>query len=283
MSVTAVSPALPLVGPPPEPPRHSLLSIPGVRIDEPGPPTWLTLVNVLGYPSGTPGIWEACSSGTYRVKAEGEARPQDRFEPFAAYFPLACSAFSVGDYDEFFKQAADALDATISHAVEIVLSQGVASNPYFGDSGFDELTGSAVSPRIGLSYLANAIGAETGRQGLIHATPAVVEAWGAGGGLSEDDSGVLRTTNGTPVASGSGYIGAHPLGGGGLPGPDETIDWVFATGPVEVRIEEAPRTRIEESIDQSDNWVVVRAEKYILAEWDKALQVGLRIDWSLTP
>jgi hypothetical protein len=50
-----------------------------------------------------------------------------------------------------------------------------------------------------------------------------------------------------------------------------------------VRVEPEVRRRIETSIDQRSNAVVVRAERYVLAEWDKALQVGVLIDWSLTP
>lgn len=285
MSVTAVGPASTLVGPAPKPREHGLLTIPGVVVNEEGTPRWLTQVNVIGFPDGTPGIWEACSVGTFRIKTDGSARPQDRFDPFGVYFALPCSTQSMGNYDTFYQQVEDALDATLSHSVEDAISRGVGMNPYFGDADFDVLA-TTVSPRIGLSYLENAIGERTGREGMIHATPAIVTAWGAGGGLTEDEDGVLRTTSGTPVADGSGYIGAHPLGGGGLPGPtwpSGTKEWAFATGPVEVRWESEVRRRVEESVDRSDNSVVVRAERYVVAEWDKALQVGVYIDWSLSP
>jgi hypothetical protein len=282
VSVTAVGPAFPLVGPPPEPLPHGLLTIPGV-IARNGEERVFNQVNVIGYPTGTPGIWEACSEGTFRVKDEGEPRPQDRWDPFAAFFALACSSLGIGPYDEFFGQAEAALKATLSHAVEDVLSKGVTSNPYFGDLDFIALaSGAAVAPRVGLSYLENAMGVRTGREGIIHATPAVAAAWGFGE-LEEEADGVMRTPVGTPVAIGSGYIGAHPLGSGGLAGPGDTTDWVFGTGPVQVYIEDALRTRVEESLDRSNNDVVVRAEKYVLAEWDKALQVGVLIDWTQTP
>ncbi len=282
MSVTAVGPATTLVGPPPQPRRHGLLTIPGVLVDENGTPRWLTQVNVIGFPDGTPGIWEACSTGTFRVKESGEARPQDRFDPFGVYFALPCSTQSMGNYDAFYQQVEEALDATLSHSVEDALSKGVTSNPYFGDTGFDSLA-LDVAPRVGLSYLENAIGERTGRLGMIHATPAIITAWGSACCIMEAPDGVLRTMSGTPVVDGSGYIGAHPLGGGGLPGPSGTKEWAFATGPVEVRVENEVRRRIEESVDRSDNSVVVRAERYVLADWDKALQVGVYIDWSLVP
>lgn len=279
MSVTAVGPATPLVGPDPQPRPYSLLQIPGVVVSDDN--RWMNSANVLGYPDGTPGIWEACSTGTFRVKEEGDARPDGRFDPFGVYFALPCTAMSMGNYDDFYQQVEDALDATLSHAVEDAISQGVAMNPFFGDTGFEDLAQN-VSPRVGLSYLENAIGERTGRLGFLHSTPAITTAWGAGGGL-DTEGGVLRTTCGTPVADGSGYIGAHPVGSGGLPGPSGTKEWAFATGPVEVRIQSETRFSVETTVDRSDNSVVVRAERYVLATWDTALQVGVYIDWSLTP
>jgi len=277
MSVTAVGPATPLVGPFPKPRPFSLLEIPGVLVAEDN--RWMNSANVIGYPDGTPGIWEACSTGTFRVKAEGDDRPQGRFDPFGVYFTLQCSTQSVGNYDRFYQQAEDALNATLSHAVEDALSKGVSLNPFFGDTGFTALAQN-VSPRIGLSYLENAIGERTGRLGLIHSTPAITTAWGDEH-LNHQD--ILTTLCGTPVADGSGYIGAHPVGSGGLPGPSGTKEWAFATGPVEVRVQSETRFSIDRTIDQTSNVVTVRAEKYVLAEWDTALQVGVLIDWSLTP
>ena len=118
---------------------------------------------------------------------------------------------------------------------------------------------------------------------MIHATPGIVAAWSGESAVYVDDQGTLRTFNGTPVAAGSGYIGSHPQGGGGLPGPSGTKEWAFATGPPEVRVEAEARQNITESLDRSVNDVVVRAERYVLAEWDKALQAGVYIDWSLSP
>jgi hypothetical protein len=282
VSVTAVGPALALVGPPPKPPEHRLLNVPDVVVDDASsPPRWLTQVNLIGYPAGVPDLWEACSTGTFRTKSEGSARPQSTWNPFAAFFPLLCSSLGLGNYDIFYAEAEAALDATISHSVEDALANGVDTNPFFGDLDMEALANVATAPRVALAMLENAIGSETGRQGLIHATPAVVAAWTFGNQLYIDDDDVLRTYNGTPVASESGIIGSHPHGSGGLIGPGATLDWAFATGPVAVRIESEPRYSIDQTLDRSDNRVVVRAERYVLALWDKALQVGVPVDWSL--
>lgn len=279
MSVTAVGPALDLDGPLPVVRRHSLLLTDGVRKEEAGD-RWLNGVNFYGYPEGLPKLWEPCSTGTFRVKEEGSEISTPRFDPIAIYYPLQCSGVGIGDFGAFATRAEAALDATLSHGVEQALAAGatLSNNPFLGDTNLTALSGSALSPAVGLRYLDNAIAEITGRQGLIHATPAVVDAWGAGGGLRDIDD--LVTTAGTPVVSGSGYIGVDPVS---LPSPADTIDWVFATGPVEVRVREGVDISEDESLDRSDNTVVVRAERFVLVEWDTVLQVGVRIDWSLSP
>ena len=113
------------------------------------------------------------------------------------------------------------LDATLSAGVERALAEGapLSNNPFLSDGNMDPLaSGNAVSPQVGLSYLENAIAARTGRQGIIHATPGVVAAWGFGAGLSDDPvdepppMAALLTANGTPVISGAGYVGVRPIG-----------------------------------------------------------------------
>lgn len=279
MSITAVGPALDLDGPLPVARRHSLLLTDGVLKEEAGE-RWLNGVNVYGYPKGTPALWEPCSSGTFRTKEEGSEIDVERFDPVGIYFPLQCSGLGLGDFSAFTSRAEAALNATLSHGVEELLAAGVAlsNNPFLGDTNLVVLSGSAVSPAVGLRYLDNAIGELTGRDGMIHATPAVVDAWGAGHGLRDNDD--LVSPAGTRVVSGSGYIGVDPVSAAS---PAETVDWVFATGPVEVRVREGVLISEDESLDRSDNTVVVRAERYVLVEWDTSLQVGIRVDWSLSP
>jgi hypothetical protein len=297
MSVTAVGVTTDLDGPLPVPRRFSLLNTPGVVVEQVGEgenPRWLSGVNVVGYPAGVPHTWEPCTTGTMRVKEsvadlfdeEDDDQPQARFDPIAVYFPLTCSSIGQRNPDRLAERAKKVLDATLSFGVEKAISQGVflSNNPNFSDSNTVALAGgTAVSPQVGLSYLENAIGIRTGRQGVIHSTPAVTAAWGFGAGLSDDPidepapEAVLRTANGTPVISGAGYIGARPVGQPGL-GPTE--DWVFATGQIEVRIGDGPRMDITESLDRTINEITFRAERFVLADWDTSLQVGVLIDWA---
>lgn len=270
----AIGPALDLDGPLPVAPPHGLLTIPGVLRDDGD--RWLNGVNIDSYPCNVPTLWDPCSTGTYRAKEDVVEMPRPRFDSFAIIQSLVCSSLGIGDPVAFTEKAETVLNATQSFGVEEAISQGVAgsTNPFLGDVNVTVLGGGAVTPAVGLAWLENAIGA-TGRMGMIHAPPAVVVAWEAG--LSQDaPDGVLRTMNGTPVASGGGYIGADANGVSAGAGQS----WVFASGPVEVRLASVAVQPIRETLDRTDNSVVVRAERYALAVWDGCLQVAVLIDWT---
>jgi len=253
MSVQAIAgPRLDLDGPPPVAPRHSLLKTPGVVVLEDDLGRWLNGVNLIGYPEAVPLPWNACdpdATGT-AIKEEGEPGPQAQFDPFVCYLPVTCSALSYPYLTEWSERV---LEATYSFAVEEALvgkvAAGLTPNPALGDSNVTILGGGAKSPIVALSYLENAIG-ETGRAGLIHATPATVAQ------LNTDtflDPEVLRT--------GAGQ------------------DWMFASGPVEVRISPMAITDLVESLDRSDNVLTFRAERWVLVTWDTALQSAVLVDW----
>jgi hypothetical protein len=261
---------LDLDGPRPVAPPYSLVNTPGVVVSR-DEGRWLNGVNVVGYPADTPSLWEPCSEGTFRTKGEGEDRPQAQFDAFVAYLPVTCSTFGAGDIAE---QAEAVLDATISMAVEQALSQGItgSANPYFGDANLTVLGGATETASVGLAYLEEAIG-QTGRMGMIHATPPVVSTWN---NLPDNNSDPLLSANGTPIVSGDGYIGADP-DAGATAGAGQS--WIFATGPVEVRLGPIFITELAETLDRSDNTVTFRAERPVLALWDTALQAGVLVDW----
>ena len=270
---TAAGVRLDLNGPRPVAPPHSLVNTPGVVVEHDNG-RWLNGVNQIAFPEDVPSLWEPCSEGTFRVKTDGVPFRITTFDAFVVYLPVQCS--SLGLYQGLQEQAETVLDATQSMGIEEALVQGVAgsANPYFGDVNLAILGGGAVSAVVALSYLENAIGA-TGRKGIIHATPAIVTALN---NLElEDVNGTLTTANGTPVVSGDGYIGSDPDAGAS---PTAGQDWMYATGPVEIRLGPVAMTTVAESLDRSDNTLTFRAERYVLATWDGALQAGVLVDWS---
>ncbi len=179
-------------------------------------------------------------------------------------------------------RAVETFAASESYAIEKELSQGIAlpGNPYLSDANAQVLaSGATVSPRIGLSYLLNALGA-TGRNGVLHATPGVVSAWGMFRAYHE--AGVLYTTEGTPISEGQGYIGAQPAGESA---PTAVHEWAFATGPVDVRRSQAviyPGT-VSQAFDRATNLLTYRVERTYLVDWDAVLQAAVFIDWTAIP
>lgn len=275
MTVTAIAgPRLDLDGPRPVAPPRSLLSTPGVVISEDDTGRWLNGVNVIGYPEAVPSTWNACDPvSSTNVKAEGEAGPEAQFDPFVCYLPVTCSALSYPFIKDWAVETLEAYSFAVEQALVGTVQAGLGPNPALGDSSVDILaSGAAKSAEVALSYLENAIGA-TGRKGMIHASPASIAALDAFPVTGENDE--LVTINGTPVVSGGGYAGAEANG----QAPGDGQDWMFASGPVEVRISPLQVTDLAESLDRSDNTITFRAERWVLVTWDTALQAAVLVDW----
>jgi hypothetical protein len=291
VSTTAVGVLLNLDGPLPVKRQYSLIDFPGVLKEEvgenDGEPRWMNGVNVWGYPGGVPDVWEPCATGTERVKASGRGDELPRWDPFTVYFDLTCSMSFVGNgtnWEEFENRAELAMDATLSYGVEKALSQGVpfGSNPFFGDGNGTILNGGvAVRPQEGFGLLENAIANQTGRQGMIHADPGTIAASGIQGAGFLPEIHDLYTPAGTPLISGAGYVGAFPTGYLETD-PGASLSWIFATGPVEVRLGAGPTIDISQTLVRSDNEVTFRAERYVLAHWDTDFQAAVLVDWSMT-
>ena len=259
----------------PEAPPHSLLLTEGVR-KEPGDPHWLSGAAVYPYPPGLPAEWDPCASGTFREKEEGEPFDSAYFASFVSYLPITCSAMSIGDPEEFARRAEVSLDAVQSFSVERQLARGtgVATNPHLADANhtLTAAGATATAPAQALAYLEEEIG-ETGKQGLIHATPPVASRW-------FDQVGELPnlvTNIGTRVVSGGGYAGATPSGRAAASAGQS---WVYATGPVEVRMGAVAVMDIKEVLDRSNNDVTFRAERYVLVTWDAQLQAAILVNWA---
>lgn len=273
MSTTAVGNVAALDGPLPVAPSQSLLNTPGV-VQNAGrglDGADISVDRVLGganvwmYPMGCSSLWEPCSDGTFRVKDDASAAITGRFDAFVVYKSITCSVFGMdsGALEELGRRASVVLNATLSAGVEEALAAGVtgSNNPFFGDSNVQILnSGTAVSPRVGVSFLEEAIG-NTCRQGLIHLTPAVV----AGLPAPFRDTETLLTANGTPIVSGMGYQGVDTAA---LSSPTAKQDWVFATTGVEVFLGPVRLPTPKEAVQRDINLVTFIAEAYVLAVWD---------------
>ena len=277
MSVTAVGIPLDIDGPLPVAPEHSLLNTPGVVQEADN--RVLGGGAVWGYPTGCAELWDPCSTGTFRTKAEDSTQPTPSFESYVVYKAINCSPMSLRNEEELNTRIVRTLDAVVSGAVEKAIVGGVTglSNPYIGDANMVDSTptpGTAVSPRVGVNILENKIGT-TCRQGMILTTPAAVTALQT---FPFDADRRLLTSNGTRIVSADGMIG---LVTAKLTAQTGTKGWMVASGPIEVYMGTTVTFDTRTSLDRSDNTLVFRAERYVLSVWDTALQAAVLVDWSL--
>src|SRR6185295_8464168 len=204
-------------GPRPVPPPYSLLETikvfgPQALLDEPADPHWQNGVAVWPYPPGVPAVWDGCGDPGTFIKETGEDIPTPQFSSYTVYFPVVCSMRGIdpSDLSGWQDRAIAAVEATESFALEREISQGISFplNPFLADSNATILNGGLVTSEMAaLGYLADAVGA-TGRQGLIHATPASVI------GYTEldlyRDRDYIYSADGIPMVRGAGYVGATP-------------------------------------------------------------------------
>lgn len=278
MSSIAAVGRIPVDATAPTSPLHNLLSLPGV-LQTGG--RWDGGVNMWGFTDGLPSLWDACSSGTFRIKEDESGDvPIVGFDSFVIYIAQVCSTFGIAtDLPGWVMRANAVLEATQSFAIEKALSHGIPGLPdnrFLGDTYLTSLA-TNVAPVTGLSYLENAIGA-TGRRGIIHLTPAVAAALDLD--LSNNNAGgPLMTLSGNLISIGGGYIGTDPASEAS---PDSSHDWIFATGPIQVRLSEilSGPEEIGGMVDSETNEVIYRAEKLANVSWDTELQVGVLVDWT---
>lgn len=273
-------------GPPPTQPCYGLLSVARI-IPEPNE-RWANGVSPWVYPRDLPGTHDPCATGSQITnKAVGSALADPTaldFGSFTIYSPETCTAYRIGDVDEYRRRATVQMAASEQWALEQEFEQGlrVPSNPFLAKAGAttaQAVPGTAVIPRVGLAYLERAI-ANTAVAGVIHATVEIATVW-AKDFLIEDENGVMYTcAKHTPVVVGSGYLGVAPAGTAAITG---TVQCAYATGPIDVRRSEmfVVPDELSQALDRSSNTVVYRAERNYVYDWDAArLRAYARIDWA---
>lgn len=267
-------------GPAPEAPPYSLLAT--VEFEEnPADPHWQNGVAVYSYPPGVPSVWDGCGDVGTATKSEGSSIPLPEFSAYTVYFPVVCSMRGIdpSNIQAWQDRARKAVAATRSYALEQEISQGLnfPLNPYFADSNAEILnSGGVTSEKAALGFLADAVGG-TGRQGLIHATPATVI------GFTQldiyRDRDYIYSADGIPMVRGAGYIGATPAGEAAA-GDGEA--WAFATGPMKIIGSEVfgiPE-RPSEALDRGNNVYQFYAEQNFVVFWDTVLQAAVLVDWT---
>lgn len=300
MTQVGCAPTWPINGPPPAPPWFTLLDAARVPddLDAGGYERWQNGVTVYPFPPGPAEPWDANGTGSdFVTKNTGTGVELPDFGPLTVYLGEQCSTFGIWGgglseaqaQDRFVARATAALDAVESAGLEKELMGGGALglNPHLADGNGDFLNGSAVTSLVNaIALLENAIAA-TGRAGWIHMSPGAALVASGRHILWRDDRGpggqpVLRTVNGTIVIPGYGYVGESQPDGKAA--PTGTQEWIYATGPVEVRRSELvllPGT-VAQALDRDTNTIVYRVERYYVLDWDVQLQAAVLADRCMT-
>lgn len=276
-------------GPPPIKPTQGLLAaaaaaLPGVRVipdaDDGGNERWMNGIEMWPYPTHTGDVFNPDAAGSDRVKAAGESIANPRFFPFVGYVGDSCSSLHIGSHEEYRARILDVFDAVESSLVARQLmtsSFDVTANPHLAD-GRGTVLGTPVSLALGLALLETAI-ARSSRGGLIHVSPKIGILLGQTHIVAGKDGMVLRTILGTPVIVDPGYVDPPAPVGHGTPA--DTQEWIYASGPVDVRrsrpymLPDNPR----EALDRSNNNVTYRAENEFVVAWDTAVQAAVLVDF----
>jgi hypothetical protein len=266
----------------PSAPLRGLLTV-ALVLDGEDVPRWLNGVALDPYPCGCaivmPGI--ACVDDPAELEGE-EVTASDpdavpRFDPFLVYLPDSCSTFGLGPYDEFVSKLRTAFDAVQGSAIEGEFWTGaqVPTNPHL-DDGLSTDAGPPAGIVEGIAQLEQAIG-QSCRAGVIH-MPVAAAVVASAYGLVESNGTALRTVAmGTPVVAGTGYTGTGPGGDA----PPTGASWIYATGPVRVRLGtiDVP-DGIAQAMARSINRVVVRAQRPAVVEWDRCLHASQLVSLS---
>lgn len=297
--------------PRPVPPRYRLIDVANII---PDPDIhWQTGLRIWGFPPtgdwpaeatewyeggvpDQPSTWALCTSDGTSVKPDGTEITLPEFDTFTVVMAETCTArsvfgeplpdetpeaFAARQQQLYVDRAMASFAASESWAVEREFSQGLLlpGNPHLSDPNATILPtgGAAQDPRTALSYLNNAIG-QTGQQGIIHADPAVLSAWGEF--YIRPEGNMLVTIDGVPIVRGAGYIGAVP---DNAPALADGQSYAFATNMVDIRRSEAFVTpeRVDQALDRHDNTITYRVERTYAVDWDTVLQAAVLVDWKI--
>lgn len=300
MSTIGYGPLERIDGPPPLRPVYGLLQAAeapagGVRIvpdaDAAGMERWINGVEVYPFPPQTGDVFDSCAPGsTFAVKDDGELEwlhPQ--FGAMTAYLPVTCATFKIPSQEEFKARAVATFEAVESSIIahEFMTGARMPAQPHLADGdGVYPLNDVAVGITRGIAALEEEI-ALTGRQGVIHVSPQLVASYIALWSL-DNRSGVIRTINGTVIIPDAGYAaGSQPAGHAAATG---TQEWIYATGPVDIRRSETfvMPERVEQAVDRGSgmagatnhkpNSITYRVERYYVVDWDTVLHACVLVD-----
>lgn len=260
---------------PAAPPLATILDVGEIVPDPSGRDQWMNGVGIYAYPCGPARKFDQCATVVVPKVTSTVTAPTD-FGGFTVYLASKCTMRGVGNNDQEFKRRALASFEAFEHEqVEAEFWDGgiQPNNVHLTSAGATILNGGTTTNLMnGLALLAGAIK----RDAVIHATRRMVTGW-ASQHLIVERNGRLETWLGTPIIAGSGYSGNPPSG---QPANTGTIEWAFATTPLQIfrgPAIVAPDT-VAEALDRTLNDLQFYAERQYTVAFDQCLRVAVRID-----
>lgn len=187
-------------------------------------------------------------------------------------------------------RAAEAVDLILQKAIEQEFETGEIAkqltstndNRYLAHSSATDVTptvGTPVKASIGQTLLEGALGRYTtfGSAGVLHAPRAVSDLLKTV--LDVKDPEILTTPLNNNVVSGSGYKGLAPNG----TTPAANLYWMYATGPVTVRIGELEYKQITpgHAVNHRQNTIEYSASVPVAITWSSSDLFAVLVDLSL--
>lgn len=233
-------------------------------------------------------LLDICStSTTVSAVAASGTRSLGAYQPFAVQTTITCSTFGINAHD-YRAQAERAIEVAQHKAVEREFWDGrlavaaSSSNKYLADANAVDVTptpGTPVKVRYGLALLEQALANSSyGGPGTIHIPRKVASALPI---QDVDGDGIFYTALGNMVIAGVGYPGTGYVGAAATP---TGAVWMYATGPVFVRLGEVtvtPPNPPKQAVNTSDNSISVSAERPAAVVWDGCAQYAVLVDLSL--
>jgi hypothetical protein len=253
-----------------------------------GQERWINGVEVYPYPPDLGDVFDPCagSGSASHLKGFGSDLDHPQFGAMTVWLAETCTSYKVWNQQQFIARATAALSAVEGPTIakEFLSGTRLPNNRFLADGNGTFPNGDTVTSVVnGLGILEGEI-AKSGKQGLIHCSPMAATAM-RDRFTVDNKTGVLRTINGIVVIPDFGYVlGATPLG---HTDPAATQEWMYATGPVEIRrgaMFTTPET-VEEALDRGTgatngkaNSITYRAERYYLVDWDTEVQAAVLVD-----
>lgn len=274
----------------------------GVLPAQAGDIRWLNGAEVYPYPPGQPSTFDPCnpSGSNEATKDYGSDLEHPEFAALTIYLAETCTSYKVWNQAAFRARAVTAFTAVQGSGIARNLLTGEANgfSPHLADANANCVFpngDTATNPMNALALLEEEIGL-TGQLGLIHCSPGFASAWRERFQV-DDRGGVIRTINGNVVIPDPGYSRTPTNAGFGSPHGRAvsagTQEWVYATGPIDIRLSEVfvlPED-VSQAVDRGtpdsattgrSNSITYRVERYALTTWDTELQVAVLADRCMT-